>query len=275
MWYYLYPQTDNVRNLPFYLYSIGLQDWQPQISRPKGFSHDQFFFFTSGSGTMTMDGKVYQLKEKNAFFIPAHVPHEYAPAKRIWDVRWMIPGGYALGDLYQILGLPSKGGVFTLQDAAPLDVIQNRMRLELIHDKKNGNLYASSLVNEYLMEFARQVQLTPSAQSEQDIYSRHMERLEDYIEYHFMNEITLQDLCDVVYLTPQHLCRVFKKCKNMRPMEYLRNRRIEAAKELLRTTGFSISEIAYLCGFVESNYFCRIFKAQENITPGQYRVQNL
>lgn len=275
MWYYLYPSVAGFKEMPFYLYSIGLQEWQPKISRPQGFAYDQFFFFTSGKAVLQMGGKTYRLGQDNAFFIPAHIPHEYYPENKIWDVRWMIPGGSALPDLYRRLNLSREGNVFQLAETAPLDVIQNKMRLELIHDRENGNLYASSMVNEYLMEFGRQAGLTPSALPPKDVYSGHMERLADYVEYHFAEKITLQDLCDAVYLTPQHLCRVFRKCTGMRPMEYIRHQRMDAARKLLRTTGYTISEIAQLCGFEETNYFCRVFKEEENITPGQYRARNL
>jgi len=274
MWYYLWPETDEVKDLPFYLISIGLQELQPHTFRPNGFKYDQFFYSTLGSGILTIDGRTHQVNEKAAFFIPASIPHEYYPQKKIWNIRWMIPGGSALKSLYHSLGIGPDGALYPLLDAAPLDVIQNKMRLELIHDKVKGNYYASSLINEYIMEFARQVNLLPSSHNGHDTYSRHMEQLADYIAYHFMQEITVQDLCDVVGITPQHLCRIFMKCTNMRPIEYINHTRIEASKQLLRTTGYSITDISSLCGFHESNYFCRLFKSYENTTPGDYRRRN-
>lgn len=274
MWYYVYPPTEKVSLFPYYLHSIGLHELQPPIAKTNGYEYDQFLYHAHGSGTLILNGVKYPLPEQSAFFIPAHLPHVYYPSGEIWDVRWMSPGGKGLDSVYRFLGI-EKGGVYKMADIAPLDIIMNRMHSELIRDKVNGNLYASACIMEFIMEFARQAglirdELIPP-DTPKDVYFEHMNVLKDYIEYHYMDHIMLSELCELISVSPQHLCRIFKHCTGMRPMEYIIHTRIQAAKDLLVSSNHSISDIAYWCGFENNNYFWKAFKRIENLTPNEYR----
>jgi YesN/AraC family two-component response regulator len=102
-------------------------------------------------------------------------------------------------------------------------------------------------------------------------YSFYMKELREYIGNHFMHPITLENLCEVIAVSPQHLCRIFKESVGMRPMEYVAQVRVEMAKSLLLYSGYPVQKIANMCGFQNVNYFCKIFKRSENMTPGEYR----
>ncbi len=277
MWYYMYPETDKADNLPYFLHSIGLHELQPPIAKPHGHEYDQFFYSTHGTGTLILNGKRYTVKEGYGFFIPQHIPHEYFPSENVWDIRWMVPRGNSLSDLYSMLNIT--GGIYALNDTSPLDIILDKMHKELIYNKDNGNLFASSHVCEFIMEFARQAMLlddlTPFAlQPDSDIGQKHIALLKDYINYHFMHRITMAELCRLTNLSAQHLCRIFKKYIGMRPTEYILSIRIERAKELLSATNHSINDISLWCGFENNNYFWNSFKRLTGMTPGQYRLSH-
>ena len=276
MWYYSYPSTKDTEALPYYLYSIGLHDVQPLTVRPDGHRHDQFFYNTKGSGTLIIDRKKYDLPEKCCFFLPAKVPHEYYPSGDIWDIRWFVPCGAALPALYKTIGLGF--GIFPLEDASHLDNLMNKMRSELMFNDVNGNLFASAYINEFILEFACQAGLIKREisypEQNQSSYTKHMRLIMDYIDCHYMQNITMKDLCSLEGLTPQHVCRIFKSCTRMRPTEYIAQVRINNAKEMLSHTEHSISEIAYWCGFDNDNYFWKTFKEITGTTPGEYRKNN-
>ena len=79
LWYYMYPSTEGVTDLPFYVVSIGLHELQPRIERPDGYDYDQFFYNCTGSGWLEINDHKYELPEGFAFFIPAKKPHCYYP----------------------------------------------------------------------------------------------------------------------------------------------------------------------------------------------------
>ena len=55
LWYYMYPSTEGVTDLPFYVVSIGLHELQPRIERPNGYDYDQFFYNCTGSGWLEIN----------------------------------------------------------------------------------------------------------------------------------------------------------------------------------------------------------------------------
>ena len=69
------------------------------------------------------------------------------------------------------------------------------------------------------------------------------------------------------------LCRNFQACFNLSPMEYLSKIRIDHAKELLLTTYKPVTDIAFECGFNDSNYFSKTFRNSVGCTPKNYRQE--
>lgn len=93
----------------------------------------------------------------------------------------------------------------------------------------------------------------------------------DYIERHYKEPITLDDLCRVVHFAKSHLTQRFKEKWGIPPIQYVNFVRIEKAKILLKNTDESITDIAKSVGFASIHYFSRHFKQKENLSPGEYR----
>ncbi len=273
MWYHMFPDNAQVRSLPYYLYSIGMHECQPRFHRPLGFDKDQFFYSVHGSGVLILDGKKYDVPPGDGFFIPKKVPHEYYPLGDVWDIRYMVPEGEALSELYNILGL--HGGVWHLWNRDGLEIQMNKMRSELVDSSVKGIFLASSHVQEYIMEFAKQAGLlnTEEKPSFNDIntYAEHMMFIEDYVKNHCGEQLSAIQLCKLLKITPQHLCRIVRASTGMRTMEYVNSIRISKSKELLGRSEMTASDISSLCGFENENYFYRVFKKMTGITPGEYR----
>ena len=65
--------------------------------------------------------------------------------------------------------------------------------------------------------------------------------------------------------------RVFQQVMGISPIEYVINTRINRAKELVRHTDLSVSEISSLCGFKDVEHFCRTFKKRTGVSTSNYR----
>lgn len=98
-------------------------------------------------------------------------------------------------------------------------------------------------------------------------------RIIEYIEKNYMESITLEQLSQVSGMSKNGIIAMFKRLYGMTPVKYMNNLRLYKACELLKNTDMPISQLAYQCGFADSNYFARVFKEQRGMTPREYRGQ--
>lgn len=84
-------------------------------------------------------------------------------------------------------------------------------------------------------------------------------------------EISRDELAKAVYMSPDYLTKLFKRETGVALSEYIIQKRLALAKNLLMTTNLSIVEISQRTGFSYSSYFVRIFKKKTEMTPQQFR----
>ena len=92
-----------------------------------------------------------------------------------------------------------------------------------------------------------------------------------YINEHYSEKLTLQQLADYLFISTWHLCRVLKKETNMNFVEILNNIRVEHAKQLLKAKNLKVYEICEKVGYSDIAYFSRVFRSVTGISPKQYR----
>ena len=97
--------------------------------------------------------------------------------------------------------------------------------------------------------------------------------VKEYLDTHYAQRITLDQLSCDFYISKYYLIHIFKEQFGMSVTAYLQNVRITHAKQLLRFTDKSVEEIGLSCGIGELNYFSRVFKEVEGVSPSVYREQ--
>ena len=96
-------------------------------------------------------------------------------------------------------------------------------------------------------------------------------KVEQYIEDHLEENLTRASIAEIVYLNPDYMAQMFKSKKGISLMKYIRNRRMEKAKEYLLTTELPVYSIALKTGYPTSSYFAKQFKEFYGIGPNEYR----
>ena len=94
-----------------------------------------------------------------------------------------------------------------------------------------------------------------------------------YVEKEFRNKISLGDAADILNVTPEHMCRLFKKYTDMTFNEYLMSLRISAFYQMLQNSDQKISVIMDECGLTNYKVFIREFKKTFGKTPEQVREE--
>jgi AraC family transcriptional regulator len=94
----------------------------------------------------------------------------------------------------------------------------------------------------------------------------------EFIDAHISNDITLESIASAVCMSPFRFARGFKKTTGRSPHRYIVWRRIERAKELLRTTDTRIADIARQTGFLSHSHFTAVFTQKCRLTPKKFRA---
>lgn len=98
-----------------------------------------------------------------------------------------------------------------------------------------------------------------------------LEQALEYIDQNLHREISADELSNKAFMSKSHFFRTFKIILGETPTEYINKKRISLAKKLIQSTGKNLNQIAYEIGFNNVNYFNRLFKKYEEMTPTQYR----
>ncbi|MBZ4667539.1 MAG: two-component system, response regulator YesN [Epulopiscium sp.] len=98
-----------------------------------------------------------------------------------------------------------------------------------------------------------------------------IQKVKDYIDEHYQEKITLEDMADYVGLSKYYLSYLFKKEEGTNFVSYINKKRIEKAKEYLRDTNNTVSQIYDLVGFSDQQYFSKTFKKIVGMTVTEYR----
>jgi YesN/AraC family two-component response regulator len=94
-----------------------------------------------------------------------------------------------------------------------------------------------------------------------------------YLHSHFAESISRRELAQHVGITEDHLTFCFRQELGTTPVEYLQRYRIHQAKQLLKASGHTVTEIALSVGFSDSGYFSRIFRREVGVSPEAFRKQ--
>lgn len=262
----IYPVLARQTTLPFYLAGIGISDPEYHAVRENGLTSHQFLFTEKGKGVLKIGGQTYAQQRGNAFYLAPKTAHEYYPSDNEWCTRWLVFRGKYADQLMLEMGFSSFNKTNELDMPRSISMF-NRL-YSCAENPINQGENASALLYEIIMAM-RTAMLSGDKSTTDlgDITSRAIM----YIEQNYANDIQVEQLAQLSGVSVQHFCRVFKMRTSMRPLEYIANRRIAAAKSLLINTLLEIAEIGRQVGYPDRNYFSIVFRRIEGISPRDYR----
>lgn len=114
----------------------------------------------------------------------------------------------------------------------------------------------------------------PLVKSEHNPYSTMAFQVLNYISEHFTEPLTLETTARTLGISRIHLSHIFSQQLHINFRQYINTLRIDLARTLLRNPSYSISQIAYQCGYGNQRTFHRAFLAQCGMPPNQFRSEN-
>ena len=120
-----------------------------------------------------------------------------------------------------------------------------------------------------LLKGAGEILDTDSAGSRRDLISE----ARDYIQEHYMQNITLNEISEHFYVNPYYFSQLFKKKTGTSYQKYLTELRMKRAEVLLRETDLKVYEICEQVGYTDTNYFSKLFERSTGRKPSAFRSE--
>lgn len=242
----------------------------------------EIFFITDGKGAFQLDDKIVNVNKWDLIMINPNCLHTEKSSLSDIPLEYIVlgidnlllnfPESYSLTDneqqirLYEILN-------FTKDKDLILDYF-NRLINEIEIKEFNYEIACKSILTLFITHIIRSTTSLLFVEESQEKLNLECIKIKNYIDSHYSQNITLDYLSDLSYMNKFHLVHTFTKQIGISPINYVINKRIQEAKNLLATTNYSIRDIASIVGFSNSSYFSQMFKRVSGVTPKSYRVEN-
>ncbi len=120
-------------------------------------------------------------------------------------------------------------------------------------------------------EIFEHVEVNETGPAENGRDTERIRRIMEYIQKHYAEKITLEELAEQIHLCRSESCRLFRRYMKESMFDYLLDYRVERSLELLRSPDLDVTQIADRVGFGSPGYYSKIFKRKMGCTPLEYR----
>lgn len=242
----------------------------------------EFYLFLNGDAVFFTESHGYKLSPGDLFIIPPQLWHraqtfEDQIYERVYlnlPLDAIIEFSTSETNLTQILPLPkNQPKILQLHTAACTQFTKSID--QIIRLKASQTIGYDIQINLILIELL--LQLNRYEYSESTI--NHVALpimivdLIAYIDRHLTGNLSLKKMSQALHLSESHLSRSFKKFMGLTLQDYITNKRIDKAVELLKD-GASVQDAAYASGYENYAHFIRSFKKNMGLSPGKFRKQH-
>lgn len=260
------PQKLNI-NLLYITRAFNDADWKSVVHTHH---FTELFYVVSGKGYFVIEHEKFTVKTDDFIIINPNVSHtEYGDGKT--NLEYIVLG---IEDLqFQLEGT---GRQYTYSKhnfkACKEEVLYYLQKLiaEIKEQEENYEAICHNLLECLVLFLARKTKDALSFESTKKTI-RECRFIEQYLNEHFSENITLDTLSEMTYMNKYYLVHAFKEYKDMSPINYLIRRRIQEAQYLLETSNYSMAKIAHAVGFSSQSYFTQVFKKETGMPPNVYR----
>ncbi len=230
-----------------------------------------------GEGTYMVDGRVYDIRPKDVILVGMHVPHQPVFPKGILYDRYVI---YISPQLLQAYGdertdltdifRSEAASVLRLKERASgvLFALAESAENESCSDEYGSSLAARLSVLRLMIEIRRCMKSSQAAAPTLSPGHDKMLSVLSYINENLSEALTIDTLSERFYISRYHMMRLFKETYGYSIHEYITERRLLMADDMLRT-GIEPAKVCYECGFGSYSAFARAYRRRYHISPGR------
>jgi AraC-like DNA-binding protein len=267
-------RKNDYNSIPVLLTLLGIEHNQEPVYRTRGIPMNQIIFCKSGQGQLIIDKRKYLIDKNQCFIILKDTPHEY---HSISDDDWVVDivgfNGAIVPVLLRTLKMNSSGAYLLSHTDIPEKHIKELLSLS----SKKGKSVNIELSQELFCLLTDLSVLMTSVASEGAFYGNPViTQVIEYIESNYAEDISLDDLAAYIHRTPEYLCKIFRQYTGSTPVNYINGvRLIHAMTMLVEEPSLPVNQIGLKCGFRSPSYFGRVFSRRYQMSPSEYRMNNI
>ena len=258
-------------NMPFAMEVFGISYCDETYIMERNCAHLTVIeYVISGTGTVESPKGVFHPSAGDAYLLRANEPHKYYADPRCpWVKIWVNLQGKLITPILDAYGLTHS------MYLPNLDIYDFIQRIHTIASPDDIDIDdAMDECCKVFLELCQYIRNNLNAGELEKPVPRNISLLKQYLDVHLEERVTLEKCSEITYLSVSQTIRRFRSAYGMTPYEYLNQRRINTAKQLLQNSTLSIEEIASQTGFPDHNYFSKYFKKKVGVSPSKYRKQN-
>lgn len=241
-------------------------DWH---SVPHTHAHTELFYITGGKGQFLIQDDHYPVGLNDLVIINPNVLHT-EESLNAHPLEYIVLG---IEGVELAIGSHSENPFCILSHFESIEIsgcLRNILRE--MEQKKTGyedicQAYMEILITRLMRSTELSVPTAPPIFSG----NHHCSAVHRYIDLHFKESLTLDQLAAEAHVNKYYLSHAFKQEYGISPINYMIARRIDESKYLLVETDLSMSQIAHLLGFSSLSYFSQAFRRSQDISPNEYR----
>lgn len=256
----------NVRNAGVYRFAKGYR-FQQHKHMEYEINH-----ISSGQAIMYIEGKKTVIPQGRCIVIPPYKKHSFETAKTGCKITQLEMSMETKNHKGFLLDQQEKQNFYILKDCE--DIIPLIERIARLH-RKEKNEYFSVLQKLSVVELmvTLQYHMEEIDRNYSHTIKDKMQRILIYIKEHYEEEISLEEVAKREGISSRYLRKYFSEVMGISCIRYITKLRMERAKKLLWETNKNIITIAGEIGYENPQYFSRVFKKEEGITPKEYRMR--
>lgn len=239
----------------------------------------EIFYLVNGDCTFFINHDIYKLNKGDLVIVPEGELHKSTYPQRGFSEQYCLcfkdNNLEWLKDIIgeEIVNASLKMGVISIPEKRR-DYVEALMKKMLFESKEQDILSAAFIkigLIELLLFIIRCQRFEQNVIKEIDVDNQLMQQIATYIYNNYNQKITLEHMADKFHISKSYMSKKFKSVTGFGFKEYLVNVRIKNACTLLLDTNKSITDIAFECGFNDSNYFGDAFRHVKGMSPNKYR----
>ena len=241
-------------------------DWH---SVPHTHNHMELFFIVGGKGQFLIDDQLYPVDVNTLVMINPNVTHTEV-SLNAQPLEYIVLGI----DGIELATTKTSNGQFSILDHYESMEISSCLR-NILREMEQKNPGYEDVCQAYMeiliIRLMRTTTLAVPSEPQAISTNRQCAAVRRYIDLHFKEPLTLEQLAEEGHMNKFYLSHAFKKEYGLSPINYMISRRIDESKYLLAETDLSMSQIAQLLGFSSLSYFSQVFHRTQDISPKEYR----